>query len=243
MSSMQRFRKLGYFGLLYVVLGVASGAALSMHAQSPQQPGPGVGEKSSPINAVPEKREQEKDETAAFRHSAAVQKLGRVFGMGPEAAATTFEVLNFVVLAVAVGFLGGRMLPRAFRDRSSAIQKNLVEARTATEEASARLRSVEARLARLDDEIAGMRQHLEADIAREEQRVKASIEDETGKIVAAADAEIQAATAAARRELQQHAAELAVQHAARRLTITPEADRQLVQNFAQRLVNGKGVQS
>jgi F-type H+-transporting ATPase subunit b len=192
---------------------------------------------------VPEKREQEKDENEAFRHSAMVQKMGGMLGMNPDQAATTFTILNFVVLAVALGFIAVKTLPRAFRDRSSAIQKHLVDARTATEEAGSRLKAVESRLSRLDDEIAAMRRQVEADTLRDEQRMKAQIEEETAKILAAADSEIQSATATARRELQRHAAELAIEHAAQRLVITADTDRLLVQGFAQHLAGDKGAQN
>jgi F-type H+-transporting ATPase subunit b len=50
-----------------------------------------------------------------------------------------------------------KVLPKTFRNRSTAIQKHLVDARTATEEATARLSSVEDRLSKLDDQIAAMR--------------------------------------------------------------------------------------
>lgn len=225
------------------VLLAGSGMRGAMAQPGPQQTGPGVSERSTPINAVPEKREQEKDENEEFRHSAMVQKMGKMLGMSTDQAATAFTVLNFVILAIGVGVIVVKTLPKAFRDRSSAIQKHLVDARTATEEASARLKAVETRLSRLDQEIAGMRQQVEADIVRDEQRMKASLEEETGKILAAADAEIQTATAIARRELQKHAAELAIEHAAQRLTISAETDRLLVQGFAQRLMGEKGAQN
>jgi F-type H+-transporting ATPase subunit b len=231
-----------------VVLSVG-GAATPARAQAapqqagPQQPGPGVSEQSTPMSAVPEKREQEKDETESFRHSAMVQKMGHALGMSTEQAAVAFEVANFVLLLVGVGFILVKTLPRTFRDRSSAIQRNLVEARTATEEANARLKAVETRLSKLDDEIASMRQQVETDAVREEQRMKAAIEEETAKILASADAEIQAATATARRDLQRHAAELAIDQAVRRLTITAETDRLLIEGFAQRLTGDKGAQN
>jgi F-type H+-transporting ATPase subunit b len=94
---------------------------------------------------------------------------------------------------------------------------------------------VEARLAKLDDEIAAMQVHAEQDIAKEEQRIKASVEDEKKKIVAAAEQEISVATLHAQKQLQQFAADLAIEQAARKLVITAETDRLLVQNFAQRL--------
>ncbi len=224
-------------------LGLGLGACRTWAQAGPQQPGPGASENSTPINAVPEKREQEKDETAAFRHSPMVQKMGRMVGMNPEQAATAFEVLNFLALVAGVGYLAVKTLPKAFRDRSSSIQRHLVDARTATEEAGARLKAVESRLSRLDEEIAAMRKQVEADTARDEQRAKVALEEETAKILAAADAEIQAATAAARRDLQRHAAELAIDHAVRRLTISAETDRRLVEGFAQRLMGDKGAQN
>jgi len=231
----------GTFLFLLLLAGMVGPAAAAQ--ASPSQPGPGVSEKSTPINAVPEKREQEKDETAEFRHSPMVQKMGGMLGMNADQAATTFEVLNFIVLAVGVGYLAVKILPKAFRDRSSAIQRHLVEARTATEEAGARLKSVESRLSKLDEEIARMRQQAETEALREDQRMRASMEQETGKILAAAETEIQAATAAARRELQRHAAELAIEQASRRLVVSEETDRMLVEGFAQRLVSDRGGQN
>ena len=225
------------------VLGLGLGTSGVWAQAGPQQPGPGASENSTPINAVPEKREQEKDETEVFRHSPMVQKMGRMVGLHSEQAATVFEALNFLALVAGVGFLAVKTLPKTFRNRSSVIQRHLVDARTATEEAGARLKAVESRLSKLDDEIAGMRKQVETDMARDEQRAKTALEEETAKILAAAEAEIQTATALARRSLQRHAAELAIDQAARRLTISPETDQKLVEGFAQRLVSDKGARN
>ena len=128
-----------------------------------------------------------------------------------------------------------KILPKAFRSRNSAIQKHLVDARTATEEATARLSSVEERLSKLDGQIAAMQAQAEKDSAADEQRIKASVEDEKKKILAAAEQEIAAATTQAQRQIQQYAAELAIEQAARKLVVSAETDRLLVQNFARRL--------
>ena len=241
-SPFSRLRRWASFALLSVALvGVP---AISMHAQAaPTQQQPQAassGETSTPVAEVPEKKEEVKDENDEYRHSAAVQKLGHIFGLKPEAAATAFTLLNFFILAIAVGYALLKLLPRTFRARTSAIQKQLVDARTATEEASARLNSVEARLAKLDDQIAGMRKQAEADAEKEERRIRASVEEEKAHILAAADAEIHAATAAARREIQQFAAGLAIEQAARKLVVTPETDRLLVENFARQLTGENG---
>ena len=231
-------------GVLFCALAAPFAGTNKAWAQAaPQQTGPGVGEHSTPTSNVPEKQTEERDENEAYRHSASVQKLGHMVGLNTEQAATAFEVLNFIVLAIGVGFLAVKILPKAFRDRSTSIQKNLVEARTATEEASARLNAVEDRLSKLDAEIAGMRTHVEAENARDDERMRAAVEDEKAKILEAAEAEIQSATASARRDLQRHAAELAIEHAARRLVVTAETDRLLIQGFAQQLMGEKGGQN
>ncbi len=178
------------------------------------------------------------NETDAYRKSAAVTKMGAMLGMSADTAANVFTIFNLVILFGALGYGLAKALPKAFKARSTAIQKNLVEARTATEEASARLNSVESRLAKLDEQIAAMRTHAEADAKREERRIKDSIDEEKLKIVAAAEAEIQAATTQARRSIQSYAAELAVEQAARKLVISADTDKMLVQGFAARLGEG-----
>lgn len=177
-------------------------------------------------------------ETDQYRMSAPVVKLGAMLGMKPETAANVFTIFNIVLLFAGLGYGLAKMLPKAFRDRSTAIQKHLVDARTATEEATARLNSVEDRLAKLDDQIAAMRTQAEADAARDEQRILASVEDEKNKILAAAETEIQSATTMARREIQKYAAELAIEQASRKLVVTPETDRLLVESFAHKLGEG-----
>ena len=128
-----------------------------------------------------------------------------------------------------------KTLPKTLRDRSQAIQKDLVDARAATEQASARLNSVEERLAKLDGQIAEMRAQADKDAAAEELRMRAAVEDEKVRIVAAAEQEIVSATMLAQRSLQKFAAELAIEQAARKLVVSAETDRLLVQDFARRL--------
>ena len=200
-------------------------------------------ESATPINAVPEKRQEATDESEELRRSPAVEKFGALIGLNMEQAGTLFTVFNFLLLAIAVGYGLLKTLPKTFRARSTAIQKQLVDARTATEEASARLNSVEARLAKLDDQIAGMRSQAETDSANEERRIRASVEEEKARIVAAAEAEIQTATATARRDIQQFAAGLAIEQAARKLIITAETDRMLVESFARQLTGDRGGQN
>ena len=191
---------------------------------------------STPEAQSPEKNKQEEDENDAYRHSPTVQKLGsdarperRAGGDGVHRCRTSSCWPSLV------GWFLVKTLPKTFRDRNTAIQKHLVDARTATEEASARLSSVEERLSKLDEQIAAMRAQAEKDSARDEQRIKACVEEEKQKILAAAEQEIAAATTQAQRQIQQYAAELAIEQAARKLVVTAETDRLLVQSFARRL--------
>jgi len=202
--------------------------AVPIHAQSDAQPA------TKPASG----HQTVLSETDQYRMSAPVVKIGALLGMKPETAANVFTLFNIVILFGGIGYGLLKVLPKTFRNRSTAIQKHLVDARTATEEATARLSSVEDRLARLDDQIAAMRAQAEADSARDEQRILASVEDEKNKILAAADAEIQSATTLARREIQKYAAELAIEQAARKLVVTAETDRLLVESFAHKLGEG-----
>ena len=220
--------------LLAFALAGLSGTPLPAHAQAAART-TDAARSTTPAAQVPEKKKEVEDENDAYRKSPAVQAFGRAVGLNADQAATAFTWLNFLVLAGLVLLFLIKALPKAFRDRNTAIQKHLVDARTATEEASIRLNSVEERLSKLDGQIAGLREQAEKDSVLDEQRIKASVEDEKAKILAAAEQEIAAATTHAQRSIQQYAAELAIEQAARKLSISAETDRLLVQNFARKL--------
>lgn len=228
---MNNVRSTAFSMLLVLLILLLSPFALQAQAQ-PQDAG---GRQGTPLAQSPRAQETVVDEEAAYRNSPVVKKLGAMMGMSTERAATVFNVFNFVVLAVLVGFFLLKTLPRTFRDRTSRIQRHLVDARTATEEASARMNSIEDRLASLDGQIEAMRAQSEKDAVVDEARIKAAIEEERAKILASADVEIAAATTQAQRQLQQFAAELAIEQAVRKLVISAETDRLLVQGFARRL--------
>ena len=175
------------------------------------------------------------DENDVYRHSPSVKKIGAMLGMSPETADLTFEWVNFGILAIALGMVVTKTVPKVLRDRSTTIQKSLVDARTATEQAQVRLHGVEERLSKLDGQIAAMKVQAEKDAAVEEQKMRAAVEEEQVRSLAAAEQEIASATLTAQRKLQKYAAELAIEQAARKLVVTAETDRLLVQGFARRL--------
>jgi len=228
-----KFSSLRRVFLLVLTAALTLTPAFRVRAQQPAASKSAAAGEASRATSTDE--EQEIDEGATFKHSASVKKIGSVMGLDADHASTVFEVLNFAVLAILIGLVLVKMLPKTFLARNAAIQKALLDAHTATEQAGERLSGVEARLAKLDSEIAAMRAQADKDSALDEQRIKASVEDEKRKILAAAEQEIAAAAANARRQIQKYAAELAIEQAARKLVVTAETDRLLVQNFARRL--------
>ena len=99
----------------------------------------------------------------------------------------------------------------------------------------ARLSSVEARLAKLDEQIAAMREQAEADLARERAAHPGQPSKKRRRRLLLLPRRRSVRYDAARREIQNYAAELAIEQAARKLVVTAETDRLLVESFARRL--------
>lgn len=175
---------------------------------------------------------EEEDEEYVFKHSRPVSAFGRLFHLSPDVASGFFWALNAIILFVFIGYFLAKGLPKAFRSRRQQLQRQMVEARAATEKAEARLKSVEERLSRLDAEIAAVREQAERDSVQDEGRIRHAMEEEKRKIVDTAEQEISAAGAAAERRLRKFAAELAVDRATARLRLTEGDDRTLIQEFA-----------
>jgi len=178
---------------------------------------------------------EQEDEEYVFKHSKPVSAFARLFHLSPEVASGFFWALNAILLFVVVGYYLVTGLPKAFRSRRQQLDRQIVEARSATEKAEERLRAVEERLSHLDSEIAAVREQAERDSANDEIRIRQAMEDEKKKIVTAAEQEVAAAGAAAERRLRKFAAELAVDRATSRLHLTEGDDRTLIQEFASSL--------
>ncbi len=197
-------------------------------------------EAGKPASSAKPAEESEEQQIEGFRHSGAVQAIARVLHVDVETAAKIFEDLNSgILIAVIVIFLL-KVLPKAFRGRTATIQKQLIEARSATEDANERLSAVEKRLSKLDDEIASIVRQTESDSVQDEARIKQSLEDERQRIIQSAEQEIDAAGAAAQRQLKQFAAELAIERAIQDIRLTPETDRLLIEDFGQSLTAEAG---
>jgi F-type H+-transporting ATPase subunit b len=227
-------KKLRCFGTLALLITLFCAPVL--RAQTPaEMPGAASPSVMSGQSSEPEARGKEDPAEALKKPSPSVTKLGGMVGMKPETASMAFQWLNFLVLALGVGYFLIKSLPKAFRGRTENIQKNIVEARVATEEARVRLSAVEERLGKLDGEIAALKAENDKAAADEEARIHAQLEDEKKRVIEAAEQEIAAASNAANRSLRAYAAEIAVDRAAAQLQITADDDRVLIESFASKL--------
>ena len=175
---------------------------------------------------------EEKDETAEFKQSPSVQLVARLTGLSLSNAYLFSVVLNFVVVASVIVWTGRKFLPGMFRARTAAIQKAMLEAQKAGEEARRKLAEIESRLMKLDVDIGAMRDLAEKEAATEEARLQAAAQEDARKMVESAQQEIAAAAKAARRDLTAYAADLAVGLAQKQIHVDAATDQALVRNFA-----------
>jgi F-type H+-transporting ATPase subunit b len=179
------------------------------------------------------------DATAEFKHSATVRWLAGITGLTPFAAYWVFVALNFAVIVVLLVLVAKSKVPAAFRARTQSIQRQIAEARQASEEARRRLGEIESRLAKLDSEIAAMAAAAESESRKEEGRMHAAAEEDKRKIVEAAEQEIAAAARLARSQLRAYVSELAVTLAEKQIQVSAATDQELVRAFVDQLGNNR----
>ena len=171
----------------------------------------------------------------SYTHSPVVAAVAKRLGLSTNRASRYFEDFNSGVLILVVLYFFGKLVPARLRDKRKGIDHDLLRARQATADAAARLQRIEGRLNSLDGEVEVLRQQAAETSRAEEQRIHASLEEERQRIVRSAETEVAAAQAAAERGLKQYAANLAVDRAAERVRVTPEADAALIDEFLQGL--------
>ncbi len=215
------------FATLFAATMLLTGAAPRAFSQDQPAPPANFHSRYEKMDAPESNSEEE-----GYRHSSSVQFVARLMHTDTETAAKIFEDINAAIIWIAIIWFLVKVLPKTFRSRSELIQKELVNARSATEDAQQRLSAVEARLAKLDSEIEAIRKQAEHDSADDEKRIKASMEEERKRIIESAEQEIEAFGLAAQRDLKHFAADLAVERALQQIHLGVDADRILVQNFA-----------
>lgn len=216
---------------------------------------PAVQNATAPLPSQPGNvKDEEEEEHNVYRHTALVTKISDAIfhddknATDPEKVhlrekhiektARGFEWINAAIIWLCIIVPLAKFLPKVMRKRTQTLSHSLEAARKATTDANARLSAVEAQLSHLDEEIAKIRTQVEEDSRQDEVRIKASIGEESARIVAAAEQEISQAAAQARRGLRTYAADLAIEHAAKQLALTPEADGALISEFIREAGNG-----
>jgi len=159
-------------------------------------------------------------------------------GGGTSAAPTElFKWINFAIVAAALIWLFGKVLPPKFRANAANISSTITKAQAAKAEADRKLRDAEQHLVRLEEEVRGLRQQAQKDAAAEAERIRALAKSDAEKVAISAKAEIEAAERAARIELKSLAAKLAVDGAEALLgkQLTPQTQDALIAGFVKSL--------
>ena len=124
-----------------------------------------------------------------------------------------FRWLNFAIVVGVLGYLFWKQLLPGLRGRAEGIRRAIAAGSEARADAEEQLRSIEAKLARLDDEVAALRTTAEQESKGEAARIRSLARDEVAKIQHAAQAEIEAAERAARIELRRLGVQVTVSRA------------------------------
>ena len=122
-----------------------------------------------------------------------------------------YKIINFVILVGGLAYLLRKPLVEFLAQRSAAIRQSLDEGRKALEVSQAQLQAVEAKLARLQEEIAAFRAAAAREMEGERKHLREMAAAEAEKMLQAARAEMDTATRAAMLELRVYAAEQAVE--------------------------------
>ncbi len=239
-------RRAALSALLFTVtfVAVALVAQESSPSSAPAQPPPhsGTAQGASQQNETPESAGagpnggigeilEATTEKAAHRAEA----WGKKIGLSRDTSFAISLAVNFGGILLFFYLIFRSKLPQMFRDRTNSIQKAILDAKAVSAEATEKLKNVEERLAKLDNEVSGIRAEAEKQAATEEERIRAAAEEDKRRVVESAKMEIDAIARNARRDLKNYAASLAVDFAAKRIHVDESADRVLVREFVDQL--------
>jgi len=149
----------------------------------------------------------------------------------------TWKWVNFVILAVGLGYLMWKMLPPFFKSRTAEIQQGIREAQAIKKEADVRAAQMEVRMAALGAEIEKFRTQSNAEMEQESARIGQETTRQMARLEQQAQLEIETAAKIARRELQAYAAKLAIDLAEQRVRerLDGAADSVLIDDFVKDL--------
>jgi F0F1-type ATP synthase membrane subunit b/b' len=150
-----------------------------------------------------------------------------------EPVGVTFRWIHFVIIAIIMVWVFGKLLPPTFHKNAETISAAISTATAAKAEADRKLNEASSKLANLEKQITEFRAVAMKEAAAEAERLHKAGQLEAEKIAAAARAEIQAAERAARMELQAIAAKIAVDRAEALVAqqMTPATQESLFNSF------------
>jgi len=148
-----------------------------------------------------------------------------------------FKWINFAIVAIALIWVFAKKLPPVYRSNAERISSAITKATGAKAEADRQLKDAEQRLARLEDDVRGLREQAQREGVAEAERFRALAKTDAEKVAIASKAEIEAAERAARMELKALAAKLAVDGAESLLVkqLTPQTQESLIAGFVKSL--------
>jgi F-type H+-transporting ATPase subunit b len=144
-----------------------------------------------------------------------------------------WQLLNFLILAGGLGYLAVKQGGPLLAARSKEIADGLAAGEKAKTEADARAAQVQAKLANLEKDIAGLRAEAKDEREREADRIRRETQAEIARIRTQAENEIESAGKQARVEVQRAAARMAIELAEARVRarMSPEIQALLIHGF------------
>jgi F-type H+-transporting ATPase subunit b len=150
-----------------------------------------------------------------------------------------WQVINFFVfVAIMIYILRNKIgIGKVFDDRAVAIRKELDKAKIEKEEAERKLSEVEARMSKLDEEVAQMRAEADLEAEREATRIREAAALEAEKIKLMTAREIEGAMKEARAELRAFVADnsVAMAEAIIRRELKPEDNSKILNKYVEEL--------
>ncbi len=152
-----------------------------------------------------------------------------------------YKIINFALLAMALGYVLRKPMKEFFSQRSSDIVKALEEGRAALKESQSKLAVVEEKLRHLDEVIAAFKATSEQEMQQERQRLREETAREAEKILETARARTDTAIRAAKLELKVYTAQEALRLAEQmiRARLDEPARARLVSQFIATLDAGE----
>ena len=147
------------------------------------------------------------------------------------------QAVNFAILAGVLVYFLRKPVSSFLQERSDLLRKSIDDAAKARAEAREKLSAIEARIARLNDEIAQMSAKMDAEAAAEAQHIRETATSEIARIRAQAEFAGEQEVKKAREDLRREAAELTARAAEElvRKTLSPEDQARLVRENIEKI--------